>query len=142
MQITGRYLPLQDLIQVVVDPARFSPDVSIETTYHKIWHVLEFTQTPEEQRLLVEACPGEAAVDRFLKEYPQLATRAIGVLGPAAAQDPDCVFGLVYVATRLRAVQSGITVIGMRGIACAGVGTSVLELPMDGKHKASFLLMP
>ena len=101
--VAGKYHPLHNLVEIAIDPKNFSHATGIETTFHEAWHSLEFTQTLKEQRLLVELFPGDAAVERFLKEYPLLAARAIGVLGPAAAQDPVWAFGLVYVVNRLRA---------------------------------------
>ena len=102
MELSGRYQPLQNLVQVVVNPALFSRDVSIATTAHEAWHALAFTQMPEEQRLLVGAFPGEAAVKRFLAEHPKIAARAIAALGTQAWQDPVGVFGATYAVRMVR----------------------------------------
>lgn len=101
--VAGKYHPLHNLVEIAIDPKNFSRATGIETAFHEIWHALECAQTPKEQHLLVESFPGDAAVERFLREHPLLAARAIGVLGPAAAQDPVWAFGLVYVVSRLRA---------------------------------------
>ena len=93
---TGTYLPLLDLVKVAVDPANVTDEDLIEVASHEHWHSLEFMQMPNEQRLLVEACPGEAAVKRFLKEHPRLAARAIVALGTVAWLDPVRVFGVTY----------------------------------------------
>lgn len=105
--VAGKYHPLHNLAEVAIDPDNPNREDVIATAYHELWHSLEFAQTLTEQRLLVELFPGDAAVERFLKEHPLLAARAICVLGQVAAQDPVSAFGLIYVVSKVRAARAG-----------------------------------
>ena len=95
--VSGMYQPLENLVTVSLDRARFGASGVRETAYHEAWHSLEFVQTAAEQRLLGEKFPGDGAVRRFLKAEPKLAGRALAALGGDARRDSVAAFAAAYV---------------------------------------------